>query len=246
MSGEAIALVTANFGGIDGMKPISKTNPRVQGFYYTDQATASTASEKAKEGWGHIIVPDYPRHDFNDRLRARYFKHQIHRLDEVQRYRWLAWVDSSVWIKDADFLAGWADVLDGLPPQHRCMVIPHNARSTVQQEFEFIQGEIDKGETYQIVRYGNEKMKEQMNWFKKMGLDTNAPLFVGTIWMVENSPLMQEALNTWWDQNLRFGMMDQLSFSLVFDHYGIIPSQFNVEVWDTRYWVVAMHKSKDK
>lgn len=247
MSGETIALVTANFGGFDGMKPLMNKNPRIHGFYYTDAETAASASNRARDGWDQIIVPNYPRHDFSPRLRARYFKHQIHRLDEVQGYRWLAWCDSSVWLRNPNFLMTWAETLDSAPgPLNHCMVVPSTARSTVQEEYEYIKGMIDSGDAYQSARYVNEKMGEQMAWFNKMGLNTQAPLFAGTIWMVENTELMQEAWNTWWDQNLRFGMMDQLSFSLVLAHYGIEPVRFNEDLFANDYWIVASHKTPHK
>jgi len=87
---KTIALVTANFGGIDVAKRLPNRSG-IDAFYYTDELSAMAASLEVTSTWTRVIVPIYPRHDFSARLRARYFKHQIHRLDDVRGYNWLAW-----------------------------------------------------------------------------------------------------------------------------------------------------------
>jgi hypothetical protein len=211
-----IALVTANFGGIDDLKPLPARRRGVSTFYYTDRGLFV-------KGWDKVSNPNYPRHDFNNRLRARYFKHQIHRLDEVQDYRWLVWADSIIDFRDTDFLLGWAKELKKLPKHKRILAIQHPLRATVVQEYEFISGHIKQNEPYLTRRYQHEKMTEQMRWFDCKGWKVNVPLLLGTIWMVENSKLMAHAFDDWWDQNLRFGMMDQLSFYPVLAHNKIKP-----------------------
>ncbi len=84
-----LVLVTANFGGIDELKPF----PVAAGFdrfYYADRETIARASPEAAATWTRLIEPEYPHSDFGPRLRSKYFKCQIHRLPEVQTYRWLA------------------------------------------------------------------------------------------------------------------------------------------------------------
>ena len=110
-----------------------------------------------------MIVPNYPRHDFNPRLRGRYFKHQIHRLDEVRDHRWLVWADSSLQFHDLGFLADRDAQLARLAVRRRVLLVPHPDRQTISQEFQFIQDEINRGNTYLIPRYSTEKMREQMS-----------------------------------------------------------------------------------
>jgi len=64
--GMQIALVTANFGGIDDLKPLPP-HPGIDAYYYTDEATRAAASAEAAATWTRVIVPDYPRHDFGPR-----------------------------------------------------------------------------------------------------------------------------------------------------------------------------------
>jgi hypothetical protein len=75
-----IALVTANFGGIDEVKALPD-HEETDAFYYTDQSV----SPEVARTWTRIINPNYPRYDLNPRLRAKYFKLQIHRLDSSSK-----------------------------------------------------------------------------------------------------------------------------------------------------------------
>ena len=94
----SIALVSANFNSFDSVKPLP-TCDGIDSFLYCDENARAALSAEVAASWTRIIVPNYPRHDFEPRLRARYFKHQIHRLDEVREHRWLVWSDSSIRFK---------------------------------------------------------------------------------------------------------------------------------------------------
>ena len=72
-----VALVTANFGGIDTILPFPPQRG-IDAYYYTEARVLSEADAVAAASWTRVILPDYPRYDFGPRLRARYFKHQIH------------------------------------------------------------------------------------------------------------------------------------------------------------------------
>src|SRR4051812_5114615 len=131
-----IALVTANFAGIDTLKALPP-NGEIDSFYYCDEKTQAGFSSEAVASWTRIIVPNYPRHDFGPRLRGRYFKHQIHRLDEVRDHRWLVWADSTVRFKETRFLVEACRALEARPPNERVLVVPHPERKTILQEYEY-------------------------------------------------------------------------------------------------------------
>lgn len=235
-----LSLVTANFGGIDDLKPLP-ARPDLDAFYYTDAATLAAADPGAAASWSGVIVPDYPRHDFNPRLRGRYFKHQIHRLPEATPYRWLAWADASVEFHDLSFLTDAVKRLRRLPPHRRLLLIPHPWRGTVQQEYEHITEEIAAGNEALRLRYAQEKMPEQMAFFVAQGWRSNAPLWCGTLWLVENSPLMHRCWDAWWDQNLRFGMMDQLSLPFVLAQFGVQPERAEFSLVENPYFSWCPH-----
>jgi len=235
-----IALVTANFGGIDRLKPLP-VDPHVDSYCYTDNAGRMSTPKEVSATWHEIIVPDYPRNDFNDRLRSRYFKHQIHRLNQVRGYRWLAWTDSSLLFKNLSFLVDESEKLSRLEPHQRLLLIPHPDRDTVADEYAYIQKQISLGNDYLKSRYYYEKMREQMLYFKEVGWSAEVPLYCGTFWLVENSEIIQRALDDWWDQNIRFGMMDQLSLTPVLYSHSLSPQRLDVRLWDNEYFRYITH-----
>ncbi len=239
----SIVLVTANFGGIDEVKPLPR-HDEIDAFYYTDAETAEKASHEVASTWTRILVPDYPRHDFNARLRAKYFKIQIHRLCEVERYRWLVWADSSVQFKQLDFLRDRAAALARQSRNRRILLVPHPERQTITQEFEHVESEMRAGNEYLRSRYAAEKMPEQMEHFRRRGWKLDAKLWCGGVWMAENSDLMRRVLDGWWDQNLRYGVMDQLSLPVMLDVHGIEPQALNVHLWDNEYFRYVPHPVK--
>jgi hypothetical protein len=237
-----IALVTANFDGIDEVKALP-FHEGIDTYFYTDEKTRKRASRVVVESWTQVVVPDYPRHDFRARLRSRYFKHQIHRLDEVQKYAWLVWADSTLQFHETAFIVEQVARLRQLPPSSRVLVVPHPERRTVRDEYEFIHGNILKGNKYLRTRYGAEKMTEQMEHFRARGWDVDAPgLWCGGFWIVENSELFKHCWDDWWDQNLCYGMMDQLSLPVVLRQHGCVAQPFDVSIWDNRHFTHVAHR----
>lgn len=237
-----LALVTANFGGIDTIKPFP-VQRGVDTFYYTELNTLSATDAATVASWTRVILPDYPRHDFGPRLRGRYFKHQIHRLPEVEAYRWLAWADANVQFGDPSFLLNFAKTLTILPPHERVALIPHPRRATIRQEYEYINKEIAAGNEYLRLRYAQEKMTEQMSFFAGCGWNLDAPLWCGTVWLVENNEIIRRCWDAWWDQNLRYGMMDQLSLPVLLDAFGLQAQSLGFDLTNNPFFQWGSHRA---
>lgn len=236
-----LALVTANFGGIDKIRSFPAQHG-ISAFYYTEANTLSATDAATAASWTRVMLPDYPRHDMVPRLRAKYFKLQIHRLPEVEPYRWLAWGDASLQFNDLSFLFEFCNTLALLPDHQRVALIPHPHRSTIRQEYEFVQNEIAAGDEYLRVRYGQEKMTEQMSYFLKCGWNLDAPLWCGTTWLVENNEVIRRCWNGWWDQILRYGMQDQLSLPVLLDAFGLQAQSFGFDLTDNPFFKWEPHQ----
>ncbi len=230
-----IALVTANFGAVDDLKVLPQ-HDGIDAFYYTDEATRAQATSEAIASWTSVIVPNYPRHDFDSRLRSRYFKHQIYRVDEVRDHRWLVWIDSSLLLFETAFIRAQVDRLSQLPPNQRLLLVPHPARQSVLEEYEFVTAEIARGNEYLRSRYAQEKMTEQIAWYRQRGWNVRARLFASGFWIVENSELFRRCWDDWWDQNLRFGMMCQLSLPVILEQHRCEPQALDVQIWNNAYF----------
>jgi len=220
-----LVLVTANFGGIDELKPF----PVAAGFdrfYYADRETIARASPEAAATWTRLIEPEYPHRDFGPRLRSKYFKCQVHRLPEVQAYKWLAWADSSLLLHDASFLQEAVDRLGSLPEKSRLMLLPHPHRKTVREEYDFVVTKIEQGFEYLCRRYSTEAMKKQIELFQRCGWNLDAKLWASGVWLIENNSAIRSCWDSWWQQVLSFGAMDQLSLPIVLENHGLCPQEF--------------------
>jgi len=62
--------------------------------------------------------------------------------------------------------------------------------------------------------------------------------------MMENAEPLRRAWDAWWDQNLRFGMMDQLSPPVILDDHGIEPNALRVNLWKNDHFTYVLHKKE--
>jgi len=237
---EHLALVSACFGGIDDIKPF----PRVDGvdtFLFLDEPARKAADPAALATWGQVIVPDYPRHDFSPRLRSKYFKLQIHRLPELESYRWLGWADTSLLFHDAAFMPAIVEWLAAQKSSQRIALLPHPERQTVREEYEFVRAQIAAGHQGLRLRYVNEKMDEQMRYFFDRGWNLDAPLWASGFWIIENSSQIAWCWDAWWHQNLRYGMMCQLSLPVMLAQFGLEPRPVHLNIYHNEFFEWIMH-----
>jgi len=233
-----LALVIANFDGIHELKAL----PSYEGidtFCYTDAATVAACPPQVGATWTRLVVPNYPRDDFSPRLRAAISNIRSTHLDETRDARWLIWADSTLQFHDLRFLHEKAAALARLPERKRVLFVPHPDRRTIWEEYRFIQDLIDQGHEYLTLRYADEKMTEQMDYFRSRSWDLQPMLWCGTFWMMGRSELMCRAWYAWWDQNVGFGVMDQLSLPIILAAHGIDPQALPVHLWknDLFSWV---------
>lgn len=230
-----IALISANFGGIDEMKWLPD-HPGIDALYYTDKK--NIASQFVKASWNKIIIPPYPRHDFNARMKYHYFKQQLHRLAEIKegRYEWFVWMDASLQLKDLSF------IYNHIERYKSPLCVPHPERQCVLDEYTYIMREIfDNKNGYLIMRYGKEKLTDQLAELTDLGNPSTQDLLCGGAWLLPNTNAAEGFLNDWWDQSLRYGTADQLAFSYMLEKNGLTPTKLNVSVFKNQYWDYIPH-----
>ena len=86
-------------------------------------------------------------------------------------------------------------------------------------------------------------MIEQINYFRGRGWDLAAPLWCGTIWLIENNELIARCWDSWWDQNLRYGMMDQLSLPVLLRYFGLEPQRLEFNLWKNEFFEWVSHRA---
>ena len=234
-----VALVTANFGGIDEVYPLPPS--AMDSFYFTDAETTKTAKSSHLATWNNVLVPDYPRHGFGPRLRSKYFKQQIHRLLEVTPYRWIAWADSCLAFNETEFLTKAIAALRARPAKDRLMLIPHWKRPTVEEEYRFLSHQLDMGNKYVAARYNKPDLRAKMQYFLKSGLNVDARLWCSTVWIAENNHYLGQCFDAWWDHTVKLGMMDQLSLGVLLPAHSISPLPLSINLLNNPHFKWIRH-----
>lgn len=231
-----IALVSANFGGIDKIKSLPAI-PEINSFYYTDSGAVDAT------GW-NIIYPDFPNPDVlkSHRLTAAFFKAQIHRLDYVKDADWLVWADASFQFHSLKFILDEISILQNLQEKKRFLAVPHPERRTVADEIDFVKGWLQKKDPYLTSRYTNINFTGIKNHFENKGLyceDMN--LWAGGFWIAHNNLRNREFFDMWWNCAIRFGHFDQLSMDGCFKICGIEPQRFEVNIYQNKFFTRIHH-----
>jgi hypothetical protein len=232
-------LVTANFGGIDELKPLPPRHGMaaycyVDAFKYEPhRATTSTWSQLIRSP-GSVDIAD-------PRVQGRYFKSQIHHLPEIRDARWLMWADASIRFSDLAFVGAALRQLSIQPEERRVLLVPHPQRSTIQDEHEFLKGQIAAGDPYLRTRYPPARLDQQMESAARDPRRLRLRQFAGGLWIVENSDRMKSVWDAWWEATRNPGSMDQLSLALVLDDHGIEPATWDLELLANPYFVVEPH-----
>ena len=99
----------------------------------------------------------------------------------------------------------------------------------MRAEYAHVVKNMQKGNEYHLKRYASEKVHEQISFYKRSGWDIDAKLWLGGLWIIENSSLIAECWNSWWDQNIRFGVMDELSLPVMLANHGLCPQAFKCD-----------------
>lgn len=236
-----LCLVSANFGGIDSLKELPSSN-WIDSYYYTDVMLDDESLDSNFRGWTKIIKPNYPRYDFTPRLRAKYFKCQCNRLDESGPYRWIAWCDSSFKVKDSGPIVYWANQLRARSPRDRIAFVPHPDRTTVEQEFRFVRDLLAADNEYMAARYRDEKVQEQVDYYISRRWDLNVSLYNGGFFIAEQNEFTSKFFDDWWDQNIRYGVMDQISLSMMLSKNRMKPLEIQIDINDNICFTCERHE----
>jgi len=188
-----IAVVTAIFGGKDTPKLFPPQSVPCDYFCFTEENSP-------------VPLPNLP-----DRLKAKYFKLQMHRV--LPGYDAYVWIDGNVQVTSADFIKVMTDDLSGIRIQK------HHERQTIGQEIDFI---LASDNVYLTTRYGAQPLKQEYEWYLSQGMPEDAPLYSCNIFSFYNGRMGTGAnglfFNAWWNLVLAWSWFDQSAFSFLAEH----------------------------
>lgn len=184
-----IAVVTAIFGGKDTPKPFPAQSVDCDYFCFTEANSP-------------VPLPNLP-----DRLKAKYFKLQMHWV--LPGYDAYVWIDGNIEVNSADFVKVMTEGLDGIRIQR------HHERQTIKEEIDFI---LASENVYLTTRYAAQPLREEYEWYLKEGMPEDAPLYSCNVFSFAlfdtyNHDENLSFFDDWWILVLRWSWFDQSQFS---------------------------------
>lgn len=183
-----IALLQANIGDFDDVKPIPEQSVPYDYFLYTENN-----------------LP-FPLPHLNNRLKGKYVKINSHRF---LNHHLFIWIDGRVSIKDG-FIEEMIEKARG------CDVVInlHPERGNPIEEIDWIGIQMKAGASYLRERYAREPFKEEKRFYKRRKMP-DVPLYACNCFARWNNDRVNAAFNDWWMMCLEFSNFDQSQFSYV-------------------------------
>jgi hypothetical protein len=181
-----IAVITAIFGGKDTPKPFPPQSVECDYYCFTEENTP-------------VPLPNLP-----DRLKAKYFKLQAHRV--LPGYDHYIWIDGNIEVKSADFVK---EMVGEFGPSG-VVIQKHHERQYIGDEINFI---LASDNSYLTTRYGHQPLFEEAEHYQREGMPLDAPLYACNIFARDRSDTTHEFFDSWWDLVLCWSWFDQSAFS---------------------------------
>ncbi len=216
-----IALISSIFGGMDAPHNIVEQEGVEYGlFHYTESNSP------------------YPFPNLNDRLKAKYFKCQSHRIPELMDYNLHCWIDGSVEVVGAHMLKDFSQRL--IESGADVGIGAHNMRECIYDEAETI---VRSKDPYLTDRYKGQFVAEEVEQYRKDGHPEKWGLFSCGIWIRHNNEKVNGAWDWWWNQCLTWSYLDQTAFPFIMRREGINLVDLNYgDVMSNEYFKLIPHK----
>lgn len=225
-----IALITAIFGDLDDLKPVPEQSVPVDKFCFTNNLNIPAGEFR---GW-NVIHPDYPRYDFKNRIKAKYFRTLSHMVKELKAYDIVIWLDGSIDIINPEFVYFMAQnvVRSGLA------VFKHSIRDCIYEEA--IVSKLGP-------KYNGEPIDEQIAEYRNSGYpEKNGLIETGCFVKLIDIPT-NRIMEQWWHENIKYSYQDQISLPYVLWKNCYHPFIIDKNIHDNEYCVrPARSEEKEK
>ena len=223
-----IACITSVFGGMDTQKPF--------------------VAQELPDGWtcDRIWIDEnntpVPLPNLPDRLRAKYFKLQAHRV--WPGYDYYGWIDGNVEVISADFVRKIVESLE----YDDIAIQAHHERLTIEEEIKFI---IESYNEYLLVRYGAQPLLQEYEYYISQGMPPVAPLYSCNIFGYDaKDEDVKLFFDEWWGLVLSWSWFDQSAFSFLmwkyWTEYEIVHSLAFGQMFNNPYFTLHPHDNWNK
>lgn len=217
-----IAVYTTIFGNYDNHKPWPKQNVKAKYYIITDNPAINA------DGWETIVV-DYPRHDLNPRMRAKFFKMFPWEVADMAQTNISVYVDASIQVESEHFIDYCIRNLTA-----DMLLYKHPQRNCIYKEAEA---------SMELVKYQTEPIKQQVNFYKQF-FPANAGLYACGVMVRKHTETVKTIMSAWWWENIKYSYQDQLSFPVVCAMHNFKPATFKENQYRNEYFKVKWHDDK--
>ena len=215
-----IAVVTANIGIYDkeatNLQIINNYN-YFDWYYFVDEKSRNLSND-----W-NVTYLDINNHKINfhnniNMMYAKYFKVQSNKIELLQKYKYIIWIDSSIIINNINFVL---DILNIIQENYNTdfFIYEHYCRNNIYDELNI---------SINLDKYNNLNIIGQVdNYYYNNYKDTN--LYEAGFFIYKNNNLMHIILNEWWDEIIKYSYQDQISLPYILWKNNIIPNILNDE-----------------
>lgn len=231
MSNYKVAVVSANFGNYDTFKePINIKNKELFDWYYfTDNC-------EIKSNFFKIIHENYHLkelgHNKKAVLYAKFYKVQHHKIDILQEYNYVIWLDASFHIQNTNFVN---DILELLKKEPNIILFKHPQRTTVAQEVNVLN---------KMRKFRDQNFNIQLLKYKNDGFIDNVGLYSMGFFIRKIEPNMNKLFDQWFNEILECTIRDQVSFPYVLWKNNVIPDMIFPDKIDNSKLIGHLGKHK--
>jgi GT2 family glycosyltransferase len=214
-----IAVYTTLFGDYDTHKQWPEQNIKAKYYIITDNPNLKVP------GW-ETIVPNFPRHDLNARLRAKYFKMFPWEIPQLDAASITVYIDASIQVESEHFIDYCirnltADMLLYKHPQRTC--IYDEAKASMD-----------------LLKYKTEPIKQQIESYKPF-FPSKQGLYACGVMIRKHTDIVKKVMFDWWWENIKYSYQDQLSFPVVCKLNDFKPATFAENQYKNEYFKVKWH-----
>lgn len=212
-----IALITALFGDLDTLKEIPIQSIPIDKFCFTNNHIIENTYD-----W-KIIYPDYPRHDLCNRMKAKYFRMLSHKVEELQSYTIIIWIDASLQVISNEFINFMIKDIR----EKDIFFFKHHSRSCIYHEAEF---------SKTSKKYNLEPIDNQIQKYKSDSYPQNNGLMETGCFIRIINPETNKIMEDWWHENIKYSYQDQISLPYILWKNKFIAGQINRNIHDNEYF----------
>ena len=163
----------------------------------------------------------------NNRMRAKYWKLHPNEAHELMsgalggKYDLVIWIDGSVKITDPEFVEKCAEWIG----DKQMLLFKHPDRSCIYDEAE---------KTLELPeKYASHDTIGQIRAYRDDGMPEEAGLWACTVIVRKGDTSKFD--DAWWQENLKWGYQDQISFAYLVHKMGITPAEFPFYQYRNQY-----------